>query len=214
MFSLISTPILTHTLNGDNGSVLLEFALVVPILLALALGTTEFGNVLRVDQNLAALAREGAQDAFRACAYDSAPQTCLLESYDRIKELADLALPNTEVVISMYRFVNGSTPFVPPRVVLQTIIGVDTASGPAQGETPLGNRSHFTPPPPRDIFSPVPAQYFPITLLQGDGALNDNGRLNQVVVTCEVFHRNEPLVKAKLDFFAASSSTRYENSIM
>lgn len=49
--------------SSDMGSVLVEFALVVPLLLLLALGTIELAQFMRANTSVTTLAREGARTA-------------------------------------------------------------------------------------------------------------------------------------------------------
>ncbi len=48
-------------LRSERGAAAVEFALVLPILLVLALGIVEFGRAFQVQATLAAAAREGAR---------------------------------------------------------------------------------------------------------------------------------------------------------
>ena len=52
---------LTKRLRRERGAAAVEFALVMPILLTLALGIVEFGRAYNVQTTLAAAAREGAR---------------------------------------------------------------------------------------------------------------------------------------------------------
>jgi len=54
--------------SGRRGNAVLETALVLPILLALAFGTVEFGHFYYVRHNMQAAAREGARAAIPAAA--------------------------------------------------------------------------------------------------------------------------------------------------
>lgn len=50
-----------RAVGGQRGAAALEFALVVPILVLLAVGTIEFGRAYSVQERLSAAAREGAR---------------------------------------------------------------------------------------------------------------------------------------------------------
>jgi Flp pilus assembly protein TadG len=52
---------LTRTYGRRRGNAVLDMALVLPILLALAFGTVEFGHYFWIKHNLQAAAREGAR---------------------------------------------------------------------------------------------------------------------------------------------------------
>lgn len=61
---------------GQSGSVLLEFALVLPIIFMLLVGSIEFSRGLRAREMMAALGREASSHAFRECAAETQARIC------------------------------------------------------------------------------------------------------------------------------------------
>ena len=52
---------MTRNLNAERGSTAVEFAFIVPLLIALVLGIAEFGHAFQVQGTLSAAAREGVR---------------------------------------------------------------------------------------------------------------------------------------------------------
>lgn len=74
--------------NNERASSTVEFALVLPIMLLILMGTVEFGRIMSVSQMLNSAAREGARTATLPGANNSIVQ-------DRVnEELASAGLPN------------------------------------------------------------------------------------------------------------------------
>ncbi len=210
---------------AEVGSVMLEFALMAPVLLALVLGTFEISKMFRIDQGLMSFSRGCAQATFRTCILRSDKATCLNDLRSQLNHLASLAVPGAEVVLSMYKYEQGmllvtgsgghghggsTVTKPPPTVKLLAISGTD-----GTGRTPAGNYSKYIPPAPSSLYDSVLASNFRAGILQGSSNSNaDLGRIVDTIGVCEVFSRYEPVVSNKLQFFKVLGSTRYEDSLM
>jgi len=76
------------TFNNEKASSTVEFALVLPIMLLILMGTVEFGRIMSVSQMLNSAAREGARAA-------TLPGASNITVQDRVnQELASAGLPN------------------------------------------------------------------------------------------------------------------------
>jgi Flp pilus assembly protein TadG len=82
-------------LRGQRGAVAVEFALILPVLLLIVIGTIEFGRVYSQFQVFNGAAREGA----RCAAVQSTPFTdCVVQ--DRIDQAAGLYEPDADATVS------------------------------------------------------------------------------------------------------------------
>ena len=197
------------------GSVIVEFAMIIPILLALAFGTMEMGRLMRLEQTLQGLVREGAQDGYRTCYDPINPDSCIETAFNNIQAVLPYVAPGAEVVLSLYEHKPSSIDPSLDKVLLLSIFGVNIGTG----LTPRGNLSRFVPPiptietsgspidPKGTIYTPILAEFFPLTLLSQDG------RQKHRVVICEVFH---PFSTSSVsNFFGFSTNkVRYAVSIL
>ncbi len=104
--------------NADSkGSVLMEFALVLPFIFLLFIGSVEFSRGLRVKEMMSALGREAASQSFRQCGADesnnvctpnfSTADACLTRVQVQSFGLAQLVLSNSvplRLSLSLYRY--------------------------------------------------------------------------------------------------------------
>lgn len=108
--------------SRERGTVFVELALTLPVVLAVIFATIEFSRSLRLIEDAATFSREAANSAFRQCgpiAYSaafpdvddtstadfSALQTCM----DRVRTSSELAtrvlIPNARIIVSVFSVV-------------------------------------------------------------------------------------------------------------
>lgn len=98
-------------LDHPGGNALIEFALVLPLILMIFVGTIEFSRMFRVKEMMTLASREAAHEAFREC-FDTERQlcsgtiskvdACLTYYAQRIDETVKNFLPGVTLTISMY----------------------------------------------------------------------------------------------------------------
>ena len=88
--------------QSQAGVAMIELALMLPFLVLLFFGGTEFVRVLQAKQNLAAIVREGANSVFRECLELEKPDPCMLDVYSRIDASANVILPTAGVRLSLF----------------------------------------------------------------------------------------------------------------
>ena len=86
---------------------MVEFAIVLPVLLAVAFVGLEFSRAMRVKQIAQTISRESASVAFRECSVRTGPRTTDCLNRIRADILNLLAYPGATLVLSMYDF-NGT----------------------------------------------------------------------------------------------------------
>ena len=65
--------------NGEKGSTILEFALVVPLVVSILAASVEFSNLFRAREFMTLIAKEAGNLAYRKC-YDRDQQECVTEN--------------------------------------------------------------------------------------------------------------------------------------
>ncbi len=205
----------------ESGSAMVEFALIVPLLLTLILGTFEISKMLQLDQSLIVFTRQCARSVFRSCGEmkddpftpTNEIQTCLNNQYNDMQNLANLAIPNSEIILSIYDYKppkfqsTGSGPSpqtATSKVGLIAIDGVNAASG----RTQSGYYSKYTPRS-GSIYSKVSAEDFPISMMQGS-----NGAVKNRIGICEVYQSYSPSLPGRFSSFTRSFMSRYEGAIL
>ena len=88
--------------RDSAGVAMIELALMLPFLILLFFGATEFVRVLQTKQNLSAIVREGATSVFRECLELDNPDPCLDSVYSRIQAAADAIQPGSSIKLSLY----------------------------------------------------------------------------------------------------------------
>ncbi len=81
---------------------MIELALMLPFLVLLFFGATEFVRVLQTKQNLSAIVREGANSVFRECLELDAPDQCMDSVYSRIQAAADAIQPGSTIKLTLF----------------------------------------------------------------------------------------------------------------
>ncbi len=90
---------------GDRGAVLVEFAVILPLILVLVFAGSEFSRLIKVKQLVTTISREAANMAFRECVMnEGATATCHTEMRNKLQTLARKKIPGTEVIISVYNW--------------------------------------------------------------------------------------------------------------
>ena len=97
----------------EQGVALLEFALLAPIFIGILAAGLEFSRALKHIQVSASLSREVASIAYRECAGDEPDKVpgCLDLVRDKIQALADSVMPNSEIVVSVYQYVEATNTY-------------------------------------------------------------------------------------------------------
>ena len=114
-----------------RGSTLIEFALVVPILIAVLLGIMEFGWLAKNHQTIANATREGARVA--------ALGKTTTEIQTRIREAAKpITLSSSNITLEHATYNNGSVG------AYQAWPGDDTTKNPPENRVPRGNLIRVT----------------------------------------------------------------------
>ncbi|MCB0325161.1 MAG: pilus assembly protein [Bdellovibrionales bacterium] len=96
----------TTDLPRQDGVALLEFALLVPLFLAILAAGLEFSRSLGYLQIAASFSREAASQGYRECVGDPAPKSsyCLEELRQKLQSEADEILPGISLLISIYEY--------------------------------------------------------------------------------------------------------------
>lgn len=91
---------------SQTGGAILEFAIVIPILLALSFGGFEFSRSLKIAQVGSTLSREAANLAFRRCATETGASltSCLQTVADDTVNFSRVTLPNVSIVLSVWAY--------------------------------------------------------------------------------------------------------------
>ena len=196
--------------QNSHGSVLVELALILPLMLSLTFGSFEIAKLIRFQQTLSVVSREGANAAFRECSTSTTPSSCLdapntpNDVWGRINRYQNTVIPGAEIILSIYRYDSATLTI---SLVGQT--GID----PMTGQTPAGRKSHFTPGPldpnnpnpPTDLYRAVPANEF------GLGSINSG---NPTIAIAEVFYLYRPGISPRLPFFSYVRKSFYEVTIL
>jgi len=212
-----------HFSSTQSGTVMIELALVIPVLLAVIFGTFEISRVLQTDQALITFTRQCARSIFRDCAEvtedpftpGSEVQTCMNGVYDDMLALANLAVPGAEIIWSVYDYKQGKIAFMGPPPVLEestvTLLGINGVNIDS-GKTSSGQRSRYTPPLPYPIFHQTAADDFPVVMMQGAGTL---GKTKDRIAICEAYATYRPVITSSLSVFGdVLGLTRYEDALL
>jgi Flp pilus assembly protein TadG len=78
-------------MNKTSGSVLIELAIVLPIIVFIALGSVDIAQAIRASKAAATLSREMASIAFRECSIEIAECTTAFSDVGAFKGIADVA---------------------------------------------------------------------------------------------------------------------------
>lgn len=94
--------------NSQSGVACIEASLALPLLISLAIGTSEISRMLSAYQGMSTISREVASVAFRDCATKPTggpANTCLnttMTSSGGINNWSSTVLPNATIIISIY----------------------------------------------------------------------------------------------------------------
>jgi Flp pilus assembly protein TadG len=114
-------------LKSDKASVAVEFALIVPLLLTLIFGITDFGRLFYAQLSITSASREGARYSslisggaaladIQALVYSSAPNACRVAKLSTCANVTVVASPTLKVcdrnVLNENTEVTVTTPFV------------------------------------------------------------------------------------------------------
>lgn len=93
-----------RTLWGDaRGTGMLEFALIVPLMLTLSFGATEFTRTFSDRQKLSTISANAADRAYRVCADSDTAGSCLDIHARDAAAAAALVLPGAKITLSVYQ---------------------------------------------------------------------------------------------------------------
>jgi Flp pilus assembly protein TadG len=96
---------------AERGIALVEFALILPLLLALTLGVMELIHSTNVAKVASQLSREAANLALRQCTESASVVTCLQSQQTLIQNFArNNGFAGTEVIISYYKTSDAASP--------------------------------------------------------------------------------------------------------
>ena len=89
--------------KSEAGLALIEFALFLPIILAVTLGGLEFARAMKVSKTVSTLSSEAANTALRECApvWEELDK-CLKDERRKLKNISTAGITALEVVISVY----------------------------------------------------------------------------------------------------------------
>lgn len=87
---------------NQDGSVLFELALVLPVILAVVFMGLEVARSVNGYQNISFLSREAGREAFNRCARNPDPATCIDQVSTEMNIAAAAVLPGAQAVITMY----------------------------------------------------------------------------------------------------------------
>jgi Flp pilus assembly pilin Flp len=101
--------------RAELGATMIEFAMIIPVIMLVLVGSLEFTRMLRVYHLAASLSREVANIAMRQCmrAQDAATlQACLTDdivdgrpnAVKQLQQYGEQLLPGTEVLITVYKY--------------------------------------------------------------------------------------------------------------
>jgi Flp pilus assembly protein TadG len=110
--------------NHARGAAFLELAILIPLLLVIGLGAMEFARTLQTYEAVSSVSREAARVGMKNCsasATTTAAQNCLANVVADVQSFADVMLPGTTIVLSMYEKIN-------PSPHSQLVASVHTAS--------------------------------------------------------------------------------------
>jgi Flp pilus assembly protein TadG len=120
--------------RADKAGVILEFALILPLILGITLGAFETARAMRIHQRMSVLSREAANAAFRECSDLPSPSACLNNVLTRMNSLNASGAPGAELVLTIFTY-DAST----SNVVLAGRAGTDGA-----GVTSKGNATRYS----------------------------------------------------------------------
>ena len=91
---------------SEAGNVIVEFAIIVPVILIIAFGALDISRAMRVKQIAQTLSRESASLAYRDCSVDTGTTTtdCLDLVQQRMTNRAGALLPGSEIILSLYSY--------------------------------------------------------------------------------------------------------------
>jgi Flp pilus assembly protein TadG len=84
-------------LRDESGAAMVEFAMVLPVLFLFVFGAIDFGRALKVYNNLAAAARDGAR--FGATQEPPSPATIITRTRDSFQSAMGMTLPAGNVQV-------------------------------------------------------------------------------------------------------------------
>ncbi|MBP9837426.1 MAG: pilus assembly protein [Proteobacteria bacterium] len=91
-----------NNIKNQQGSVLIELAISLPIFVMVFLSSVEYVRALQAQQNLAVFTDAAAKAAFQDCVELDDKTTCLSKSYFDMLESTRLVLPAAELIVSIY----------------------------------------------------------------------------------------------------------------
>lgn len=184
-----------------NGTVLIETALVIPLLLTIAFASFEFSKFMNNSEILSVASREGANAGFRECAFISSDQRagCINDSnssdgddsvVERVKKIIPTSMKSTtDIIVTIFTYDQSTK-----GIVTTLKDGVNN-----KDLTPNGYMSKFPPSSWVDL----------------DGKVTETSPVNDtnpVIVVCEIFYK-QLNSQYRTMFFAGSAKEVYEATI-
>lgn len=90
--------------NCEKGGALIEFAMLMPLLLLLAIGGAEIGRAISAREAAIALSKAAANQAFRECTHMTQGKMtlCLNDIRNQFQTFASQVFPGTSVVVKVF----------------------------------------------------------------------------------------------------------------
>ena len=92
--------------TSDEGNLIVEFAIIVPVILLIAFGALDISRAMRVKQIAQTLSRESASLAYRDCSVQPGTTTtdCLDLVQQRMNTRSGMVLPGSQIVLTLYSY--------------------------------------------------------------------------------------------------------------